>query len=456
MFIKLAEGVGFEPTVRLPVRLISSQVPLTTQPPFPPLIIKYLRRMNHSEIDNLILLSDTCRMKPAQAAENESGKDPILARTQYANLIRYVPSGIYFARIRVGGKLIRKSLKTNRISVAKLRLADLEKEERQKVENQTAIALTSGKLTFSDAVALYLERLKADANLKPRSKEYREERVAAILRSWPELKDRDVRQISKHECQEWARRLSQKGSSIAFNNTIGTLRLILDIAVEGGARYDNPARGLKRRKVLVRRPELPGHEDFLSFVEEIQNSGRSSCYQAADLVRFLAFGGFRKSEAAHVKWADCDFNKGIITVRGKPVIGTKNSEIRDVPMIPEMVQLLERLKAAHPNDKPEDLVMKARECQISMDRAAKIVGMPRITHHDLRHLFATRCIESGVDIPTVSRWLGHKDGGALAMKVYGHLRDQHSVEMAQKVSFSKPQPENVVQMPGQTAATASG
>jgi hypothetical protein len=41
-----------------------------------------------------------------------------------------------------------------------------------------------------------------------------------------------------------------------------------------------------------------------------------------------------------------------------------------------------------------------------------------------------------VDIPTVSRWLGHKDGGALAMKVYGHLRDQHSSAMAQKVSFS--------------------
>ena len=30
----MAEGVGFEPTVRLPVRLISSQVPSTTQPPF--------------------------------------------------------------------------------------------------------------------------------------------------------------------------------------------------------------------------------------------------------------------------------------------------------------------------------------------------------------------------------------------------------------------------------------
>ena len=214
----------------------------------------------------------------SEQTENEVGKDPNWAKTQYANLIRYVPSGVYFVRIRVGGKLIRKSLKTNRISVAKLRLADLEKEERQKVENQTAIALTSGKLTFSDAVALYRERLKADANLKPRSKEYREERVAAILKSWPEIKDKDVRQISKHDCQEWARRLSQKGSSIAFNNTIGTLRLILDIAVEGGARYDNPARGLKRKKVVVRRPELPGHQHFLTFVEEIQNSGRSSCY----------------------------------------------------------------------------------------------------------------------------------------------------------------------------------
>ena len=32
----LAEGVGFEPTVQLPVLLISSQVPLTTQPPFQP------------------------------------------------------------------------------------------------------------------------------------------------------------------------------------------------------------------------------------------------------------------------------------------------------------------------------------------------------------------------------------------------------------------------------------
>src|SRR5216117_1413293 len=74
--------------------------------------------------------------------------------------------------------------------------------------------------------------------------------------------------------------------------------------------------------------------------------------------------------------------------------------------------------------------------QKSRDRAAKKVSADRITHHDLRHLFATRCIESGVDIPTVSRWLGHKDGGALAMKTYGHLRREHSIAQAQRVTFS--------------------
>jgi hypothetical protein len=40
------------------------------------------------------------------------------------------------------------------------------------------------------------------------------------------------------------------------------------------------------------------------------------------------------------------------------------------------------------------------------------------------------------------------------MMVYGHLRDQHSVEMAQKVTFSKQQPDNVVKMPAQTTGSA--
>jgi integrase len=107
-----------------------------------------------------------------------------------------------------------------------------------------------------------------------------------------------------------------------------------------------------------------------------------------------------------------------------------------------MIQLLQKLRSQRTDEPATNRVMVVRECQQAINRAVKTVGMARITHHDLRHLFATLCIESGVDIPTVSRWLGHKDGGALAMKVYGHLRDQHSVAMAQKVTFGKSSCEN--------------
>ena len=56
------------------------------------------------------------------------------AKTPVANLLRYHSSGVYFARVRVAGKLIRQSLKTNVFSVAKIRLADLTQEQRKAAE----------------------------------------------------------------------------------------------------------------------------------------------------------------------------------------------------------------------------------------------------------------------------------------------------------------------------------
>src|SRR6266487_4553605 len=85
-------------------------------------------------------------------------------KTQYANLVRYKPSKKYFARIRISGKLIRRSLKTSVLSVAKLRLGDLEKKERQLAEHQTAAA--DGRMSFGDALSIYEQRLKGDVSLK--------------------------------------------------------------------------------------------------------------------------------------------------------------------------------------------------------------------------------------------------------------------------------------------------
>ena len=357
-------------------------------------------------------------------------------KTQYANLIRYKPSKKYFARIRISGKLIRRSLKTSVLSVAKLRLGDLEKKERQLAEHQTAAA--DGRMSFGDALDIYEQRLKGDASLKPRTREYHEQRIKALLRSWPELKQTELRNITKSDCLNWSPTFSQGRSPTAFNHTVGILPEILEIGVESGVRYDNPARFVKRLSERSEKPHLPEINQFEQFVTEIENGGGGFSKSCADLVRFMAFGGFRKTEAANICWSDCDFARGKIAVKGDPVTGTKNGESREVPMIPDMHRLLERLRSECGDEAPDAPVMRVRECQKAMDRAAHVIGMRRVTHHDLRHLFATRAIEAGVDIPTVSRWLGHKDGGALAMKAYGHLRDHHSVEMAQKVTFSPP------------------
>jgi hypothetical protein len=40
-----------------------------------------------------------------------------------------------------------------------------------------------------------------------------------------------------------------------------------------------------------------------------------------------------------------------------------------------------------------------------------------------------------VDFKTISAWVGHKDGGVLVAKTYGHLSDVHSAEMARKMTF---------------------
>jgi integrase len=355
---------------------------------------------------------------------------PLWQKTQYANLIKYLPSGTFFARIKVGGKLIRRSLKTPVISVAKLRLTDLEKTERQMAESQAAVG--TGKMTFADALRVFRLRLQGDASMKPKSKVYREERIQALLKSWPTLGNMDVRKISKSECLNWAAEYRPKVSPTNFNNTVGSLKLILDIAVEAGALYTNPARSVKRARVVVKEPALPTLDQFQQVLKLVKHKS------VADLIRFQAFSGLRISEAARVTWQDVEFDKEQIVVKGDEATGTKNWEIRRVPMIPEMKALLERLRAESADHKPTDAVMKAKEFRGSTKTACHKVGIPYFNHYAMRHFFITRCMELSLNVRAIAEWVGHKDGGALILKRYSHVRPSHSAELAKLVTFSSP------------------
>jgi hypothetical protein len=135
--------------------------------------------------------------------------------TSVQNLIRYRPSGTYFARFKVGGKLVRQSLETAVFSVAKQRLPDKIREYRSRHESVKAFA--GGKMTVGDAVEVYRGKIRTNASLKPRSKDYREMTLDFIRRSWPSLFETDVRKVSERDCENWLTRFQQQYAPTVVN-----------------------------------------------------------------------------------------------------------------------------------------------------------------------------------------------------------------------------------------------
>lgn len=353
------------------------------------------------------------------------------------NLLQYVSNGNYYARIKVNGKIIRKSLETGVWTTAKLRLTDFLKEQQEARGRVTAPL-------FSEAVELFKKELERDTRIKPQSKAYRLWCLLKIQKSWPELWNLRLDEIRPEACKEWAAKLVTEIACHYYNNTIGTLKQVLQEGIkhhkeQGGGLLENPAQELSRTRIKQKDLQLPEPSQFRELVENIRKRSGGWGPRVADLVEFLAYSGLRiNSEALWVTWADVDWQRKQMVVRGDPDTSTKNGEIRRVPLIPDMEALLSRMKerlGTVDGTLCTGRIVQVNRCNEALARSCKEIGIPRISHHDLRHLFATRCIESGVDIPTVSRWLGHKDGGALAMKTYGHLRNEHSQQMAEKVKF---------------------
>lgn len=364
-------------------------------------------------------------------------KTPAAAKTWEKTKVQYLvrhKSGRYYARLFQSGKEMWKSLKTDHLSIAQARLAELLKEHRGRKGKQ--IDSANARMTFADAAELDQQKLDEELALKRRTRKYYREVLAALLESWPGLAEMELRRISPIALKGWAIRYGKMFSASRYNGTLSLLRRILQSAVESGVIYSNPAAGLERKAQKARHLELPTRAQFAEFIEEMQNAQTRDAHNCADLAKGLAFTGCRIAESTQIEWGDLNFGTGEILVKGDPEEATKNGEIRRVPMIPQARDLFAKMREERAEEPATAKVFRVHECQHSMDRAASKVGMPRVTHHDLRHFFATVSIESGVDIPTVARWLGHKDGGALAMRTYGHLRREHSVAQAQKVSFA--------------------
>jgi integrase len=68
----------------------------------------------------------------------------------------------------------------------------------------------------------------------------------------------------------------------------------------------------------------------------------------------------------------------------------------------------------------------ARNLKESLRKIRDDAGYPGFGFHDRRHHFISYAVMSGIDYLTIARWVGHRDGGVLFGRVYGHLNDEHA------------------------------
>ncbi|MGA2446752.1 MAG: tyrosine-type recombinase/integrase [Opitutaceae bacterium] len=338
-------------------------------------------------------------------------------------LYRHTSSLVYYALVKRAGKQYRRSLRTIDRKLAERQLAEF----RQKV-GRLEQKKSLGKVTFEEAAKAWFQSIKG--NLKLRSAERRETSIRQLSATFGKL---PVRNITTKNCDEWSARRGAGISASTYNNEMETLRAILEYAVREGIILDNPARVLKRRKLGKPQILIPSKAQFRPLVEDMRHQDSRSG-PAADLVELLAYSGMRLAEATSIRWRDVYFERQQFVVTGGEA-GTKNHEVRTVPLFPALQQFLERLKAQVPAE-PGNKIAKIESAKRSMASACQRLGLPHFTHHSLRHYFVSNAIEAGVDFKVIAGWVGHKDGGLLVAKTYGHLRDTHSFEMAKRMTFS--------------------
>jgi integrase len=347
-----------------------------------------------------------------QTGGNEPSKKSAIWQRVGSNLIMYKPKGTYYVQAKLGGKRVRETLKTDNLTVARTKLAEWLAMHRTN-GNGAGTGATMGSL-----LELWESHLNSDQTITQSTREYKEELVAYLKKNWQGFALTKVRKVKKFDVERW--RNSQKVSAPRINGCLTVLRELFDLAeARGILRGQSPMKGVKNLKVKIADFTLPTTEQLTAVRADIYERSKD----AGVMFDLLSLSGARVDTIRHLNWEhvlwDSNNVKYVKAKRGG----------YQAPLFKSLRKMLEPLKPSPAIGR----IAKVNSIRKPMSNACKKVGIPDLTHHDLRHWFVTRAIEENVDIPTISRWVGHKDGGALLMRTYGHLRDEHSQKMAERL-----------------------
>lgn len=201
---------------------------------------------------------------------------------------------------------------------------------------------------------------------------------------------------------------------------------------------DNPFRDIKPLKdsgPKSRRQAPFTLDELRTILETFRTDPRYQHYH--DFTKTLAMLGLRPSEAIGLRWQNIDFDRETITISGslsrsgqgdrRIQKGRKNGEITVLPLEASLTNLFkDRLT---PDSKPDDLIFRTPTGKVISDHnysqriwraVLEQTGIPYRSPYNLRHSFASHALEQGIDAPTVSYAMGHRDT-TMVMKVYGHM-----------------------------------
>jgi integrase len=382
-------------------------------------------------------------------------------------------TGIYYTRYSLNGSRTWHSHKTDDLKRAKI----LHTEKLAAVEKlrQSGATLSSDFSTLA-SLETELRRIWGEDDADPETKEARLNSLARLKAGWAGLGKNwattSARSVGYDtilslrnflsQRAKWKRKACHKTWQVGYSNpavnyALRALHIMLDVAKRARVIVENPFNeqalgrdGLYLPQQTLKKVQLPTCDEMERVFAEMEKPTRydhlepalrehlfAVAKQSGRFARLLAYSGMRVGELAGKRNEETGKREGGTQVAddlGKHlhVRGTKTATSdRKIPINPALRAVLDEIKT----ERIAGPLVDIEDVNQALERACKVVGVKKLSHHDLRHYFATICIESGVDIPTVSRWLGHADGGVLAMKTYGHLRDEHSQAAMQKVNF---------------------
>ena len=254
-----------------------------------------------------------------------------------------------------------------------------------------------------------------------------------------------LNQITQSRVRAGLAVMNESGKSQRTRNLAVTiLRNVLNMAIADGLLSQLPVtkamtpKARKKKRALYTPEKL---EALCAAALTVSANGPQFC----DFVRLMAYCGGRMSETLRLSWEDVDWDEKILWIGSDGL--AKSKEPRPVNFNPQLHEHLRGMferrtsgqwlfpSAQRGNEGKaaksfRETLIKAREAAGQGGPRGKAVGF-----HDMRHLFASYCVMSGVDTMSIARWMGHKDGGKLIYEVYAHLCGEHLQHAAQQVHF---------------------